>query len=196
MADIQAIHSVGNSLVTYLRNSYPEPLATDHRCQFRLLSSGQLADEDDLATTTLSLYLYRVTINDYLRNRGPMDDPTTPQVPLSVDLHYLLTVWAGNSLDEHLILAWAMRQIHLHPVLDVSSLTPEAGWRKGDVIHLIPAELSNEDLMRIWDALTPSYRLSFSYIARVVRIDPDQVADSRPVVVATRFGWSTREAGA
>ena len=30
MANLQATHSVGNSLITYLRNSYPEPLRTDH----------------------------------------------------------------------------------------------------------------------------------------------------------------------
>jgi hypothetical protein len=37
-------------------------------------------------------------------------------------------------------------------------------------------------LMRIWDALEPSYRLSLSYSARVVRIDPDAVPGGLPVV--------------
>jgi hypothetical protein len=39
--------------------------------------------------------------------------------------------------------------------------------------------------MRIWDALEPSYRLSVSYIARVVRIDGD--ASRGLPVVATRY---------
>jgi len=43
--------------------------------------------------------------------------------------------------------------------------------------------------MRIWDALTPSYRLSVSYVARLVRIDPDSDdAQFRPVVAA-RFAY-------
>jgi hypothetical protein len=77
--------------------------------------------------------------------------------------------------------------------MDVSSLSPEAAWGPGDVIQLIPAELSNEDIMRIWDAIEPTYRLSVSYIARVVLIDPDIHPERRPVV-ATRFTLTDREA--
>ena len=45
--------------------------------------------------------------------------------------------------------------------------------------------------MRIWDALTPSYRLSVSYVARLVRIDPDSDdAQFRPVV-SGRFGYGS-----
>ena len=60
------------------------------------------------------------------------------------------------------------------------------------MIQLIPAELSTEDIMRIWDALEPSYRLSVSYIARVVRIDSTRVEQVRPVV-ATRFSYEDKE---
>jgi hypothetical protein len=142
--------------------------------------------------TTLSLYLYRVTMNEHLRNIARVNGFTDNDVPLSIDLHYLLTVWANNAVAEHTILAWAMRELYLHPVLDISSLSPEAGWTAGDVVQLIPAELSNEDVMRIWDALEPPYRLSISYIARVVRIDADTTEDSRPVV-ATRFSYSDKK---
>jgi hypothetical protein len=47
--------------------------------------------------------------------------------------------------------------------------------------------------MRIWDALEPDYRLSLSYIARVVRIDPDETIEGREVV-ATRFNVAVPEA--
>jgi hypothetical protein len=36
--------------------------------------------------------------------------------------------------------------------------------------------------MRIWDALDPGYRLSVSYIARVVPIYPTGLPPGRPVV--------------
>lgn len=178
--------------MTFLRNSYPESLRADHPCDFRLMSSGELADIGDI-DTTLSLYLYRVTMNQHLRNRSHGSPPSEEDVPLSVDLHYLLTVWGSDALSEHTILAWAMRHIYLHPVLTISSLSPEAGWDPEDVIQLIPAELSNEDIMRIWDTIEPSYRLSISYIARVVRIDADTSPDARSVVVE-RFDLSDQEA--
>lgn len=189
MANLLAVHSVGDSLVTFLKNTYPEPLRTEHACDFRLLSSGELAANDDMGTA-LTLYLYRVTVNEHLRNAKRWNDPSGSRVPLSLDLHFLLTVWADNALAEHSILTWALGQLHHHPVLDTSSLSPEAAWEPGDVIQIIPAELSNEDVMRIWDALEPSYRLSVSYIARVVRIDGEASA-ARPVV-ATRFRYTNR----
>ncbi len=104
-----------------------------------------------------------------------------------------MTAWAKTASEEQVILAWALRQLHAVPVLDVSSLSPEGGWDAGDVVHLIPAEISNEDMMRIWDAVTPSYRLSFPYVARVVRIDPEAGEEARPVV-ATRLAFTEREA--
>lgn len=191
MANFFAVHSVGMSLMSYLRNAYPEPLRTDHPCSFRVLSSGELTATEDFGTT-LSLFLYRISINEHLRNVRRGITPGEEDVPLGLDLHYLLSVWADNALAEHAIMAWAMRELYLHSVLDMSSLSSEAGWEAGDVIQVIPAELSNEDVMRIWDALEPSYRLSFSYVARVVRIDADTTPDAR-LVVATRFTYLDRE---
>jgi hypothetical protein len=186
VTNVQAIHSVGESLVTYLDNAYPDELREQFACRFRLVSSGEMADaQDEITMTTLTLYLYRVTMNEHVRGARRVIEPAQSNVPLSVDLHYLLTVWSDNAPDEQIILAWAMRQLQQHPVLDQSSLSDEAEWSPGEYIQVIPAELSNEDIMRIWDALEPSYRLSVSYIARVVRIDGD--ATRALPVVSSRF---------
>lgn len=187
MANLHAIHSVGSSIVRYLRNVYPEPLRTDHACDFRLISSGELAGNEEFGTM-LSFFLYRITINEHLRNRQRIGSFADHIPPLSLDLHYLVSIWATSPLTEQVVLAWTMNHLHQHPILDASSLSPEGGWQAGDFIHIIPAELSNEDIMRIWDALDPAYRLSVSYIARAVRIDPDDATTLMPVV-ATRFGW-------
>jgi len=191
MANQFAIHSVGESLRKYLENAYPEPLRTNTACSFRLLSSGEFTDTANFGTT-LSLYLYRVTMNEYLRNVPRLNQAFDTNTPLAVDLHYLLTVWANNSLAEQTILTWAMRELYRRPILDQSSLSSEANWSTSDVIQLIPAELSNEDIMRIWDALDPPYHLSVSYIARVVRIDLDAFESSK-VVVANKFSYMDRE---
>jgi hypothetical protein len=52
MANVFAIHSVGNSIATYLRNSYPRVLAGLDMpdCAFDLVSSGELAGEPGDAT--------------------------------------------------------------------------------------------------------------------------------------------------
>ena len=183
MANVLAVHSVGNSIVTYLRNTYPQTVNGQAMpsCAFELFSSSQMANPPD-EDTRLTLYLYRVTVNEHSRQTRPVQMSGQQQAPLGLDLHFLMTAWAGNALDEQITLTWAMRQLHEHPILDASSLAPEAGWATDEVIQIIPAELQTEDLMRIWDALDPSYRLSVSYIARLVRIDPDVLEDAAPVV--------------
>ena len=194
MANVFAVHSVGSSLANYLTTSYPEPLRTDHPCIFRVMASGELdtLDPEDLGTA-LTFILYRVTINEHLRNSRVFDDQLRNSIPLSLDLHYLMVVWANSALAEHTILAWAMRQLHQHPLLDTSYLTPEAGWSTGDVVQIVPEELSTDDLMTIWDALSRAYRLSVSYTARVVRIETEPIEEAGPVV-ATRFSYTDREA--
>ena len=171
--------------MTYLRNAYPEPLRTNHAFEFRVISSGELADGTD-PRNSLTLFLFRITQDEHLRNRRRVNDPSDAEAPLSIDLHYLLTVWADNALAEHTVLSWAMRELQMNPVLDSSSLSPEAEWDPSDVIQLIPAEITSEEMMRIWDLLQPKYRLSVSYIARVIRIDVDAAPGGR-AVLASRF---------
>lgn len=192
MADFRAIHSVGNSVITYLRNAYP--LKAEIDCEFTLLSSGEMT-ADYSPAHTLSLYLYRININEHLRNRVPAISPSDARTPLTLDLHYLLTAWANTASEEQLLIGWAMRQLHSIPVLDVSSLSPDGGWKAGDIVHWIPAEITHEDMTRIWSALIPPYRLSFAYIARVVLIDPSTDEPTGAPVVASRFGWTDQGIG-
>lgn len=191
MANVFAFHSVGHSITTFLRNTYPERV--DGRampeCSFDVVSSGELAGDVSDATR-ITLYLYRVTVNEHSRQTRPARSLRAEPASLGLDLHFLMTAWAGNALAEHTMLAWAVRQLHLFPILDASSLSPEAGWGRDEVIQVIPAELSTEDVMRIWDALDPAYRLSVSYIARPVRLDPDtDTGEDGRRVVATRFAY-------
>lgn len=192
MSNVLAVHSVGQSLMTYLGNVYPAELRADFPCDFRVISSGELATNEEFGTA-LTLYLYRITMNEHLRN-SPRRATSRWEVPLSVDLHYLLSAWADKPLAEHTTLVWAMQQLHQRPLLELSSLSPEAGWESTDYVQIIPAELSTEDVMRIWDALEPSYRLSVSYIGRVVRIDGSTEPDALPVV-ASRFTYAERVRG-
>ncbi len=193
MANVRSIHSVCNSLLSFLSNDYDAAtiggtrLGDEFPCEFRVLSSGDLRAGTDFGTT-LSLYLYRVLINEHVRNNPVAHGVMHKPVPLGVDLHFMLSIWTDSAVAEHTICAWVMSKLHQHPIMDVSSLRAEGGWHIDDVVQIIPAELSNEDLMRIWDALAPDYRLSLSYIARVVRIHDDEVPPGQPVV-ATRFEY-------
>jgi hypothetical protein len=183
MANVLAVHSVGNSIVTFLRNSYPAETAgrTMPACAFELVSCGQLATEAE-ESTRITLFLHRVTVNEHTRQHPLARAAAHGPSPLALDLHYLLSAWASTPFDEQVTFAWALRQLHQHPVLDVSSLSPEAGWSREDLVQIMPAELATEDMMRIWDELEPSYRLSASYVVRLVLLETDEAPVFRPVV--------------
>ena len=132
MANVKSIHSVCNSIIQFLHNAYeayPAPdgepgttMQDEYPCTFRVLSSGELEPGADFGTS-LTLYLYRVMVNEHLRShplpRASTDDP----LPLSVDLHFLISVWADSAAAEQTICAWTMQQLHQQPIMDVSSLT-------------------------------------------------------------------------
>ena len=185
MANVFAIHSVGASLVALLGNAYPLALKQKFNCEFRLLSSGELNGHDEI-DQAMTLYLYRVTVDEHLRNARGRNSDGRDGFPLVVNLHYMLTSWFKSALAEQVVLGWAVSQLKARPVLDGSLLSPEAAWGPDEVVQLMPVDLGNEELMRIWDAFEPKYRLSVLYVARVVRIDADVLPDSLPVV-ATRF---------
>lgn len=197
MANLRAINSLIQSLADWLQNTYDLarkreadggggheflPKFAFTPVSSSALSREDMSNEDAEGEDRVSIYLYRVSIDPHLRSAGRTSMPEMRPAPLSVQLHLLFSLWATQPSSDHLVVAWLMRQLHLFPVLDAAVLNAEAMWDADEVVHLIPSELSNEDMMRLWDALTPSYRLSVSYIARIVRIDPDQTTDDGPVV--------------
>lgn len=186
MADFSGPFSVGESLAQYLRNIYPADLRADHSCSFVLAKSSDFADATPFAQTTVSIFLYRITLDQYLHPAGTsLREGEDPRV-LPVDLHFLISVWADNAHTEQLLMTWVMAQLHWTPVLDSSTFMQTGGWKPSETVQISPANISQEDLTRIWDAIEPSYRLSSAYVARVVQVDPPEGPDNRPVV-ATRF---------
>lgn len=180
MATVHAIHSVSQSLVNYLRGTFPADLVTGTP-EFRLLASRDL-DSTPSITLGISLWLYRITANEHARGTVPIAGPSGAAAPLALDLHFLLTVWANDPQVEQSMLAWSMTALHQKPRLDMSMLSDRwyanpsdhpAGWRPDDVLVVVQETMSTEDLMRIWDATGTDYRVSVPYVVRVVRIDAE-----------------------
>ncbi len=195
MANLAAIRSVSSSLADYLTNAYSQAQfpagVAKPTCTFSVVSSSQVQDTTNPANQSVSvlILLYRADVDTHLRNSGRLNNREMNTTPLSVDLQYLITFWSTSADNEQLVLAWTMRQLHQTPLLDSSILSAEAGWVPEDNVYIIPAELNNEDMMRIWDSLRPDFRLSLAYTARVVRIDPEQISTAGPVV-ATRLDYA------
>lgn len=186
MANYRAVFSVGNSLARFLDNNYPADLSANFPCHFRLVSSAEIATEEQHALDqVVTIFLHRITTNEHFRGATRLQDGPARQPMLYLDLHYLVTYWGTSAEAEQVILAWTMLQLQGNLILDRSILSADAGWDTTETVQIIPADLSLEDILRIWDALGPKYRLSVSYVARVVRIDRSIAAEAP--VAATRF---------
>jgi Pvc16 N-terminal domain len=190
VANYQAVFAVGDAIAKYLNNNY-DATVVGFPCTFQLVSSVQIASDTTTLNQTVSIFLHRMTTNDQFRYVTRLQDAPDEQPILHLDLHYLLSYWddsAQSAEAEQKILVWTMQQLQSNPILDTSILAlslTAADWDKNDAVQIIPADLSLQDILDIWDGLGPKYRLTVGYVARVVHID-QTITPGLPVV-ATRF---------
>jgi uncharacterized protein DUF4255 len=134
----------------------------------------------------LNIYLYRITPNTAWRSIPTHDEPQNGarSIPLSLDLHYLLTAYGERDYHAETLLGSAMELLHETPILTRETIAPtlaaqaERGGSGGQIfadvidsidrITLSPEFLSMEDLAKLWSALQARYRLSATYQASVL----------------------------
>lgn len=172
MADFHAIQVTCDAVMRLLQESYrPDLIEPSSSLQFDVYATGDFKDH---MAQGVSLFLYRVHVNPTQRSplvKDPVGNVRRQLLPL--DLHFFLTVWAPKASLQHAILGWAMRVLEDTPVLPSSLLNGvrEETFRGDETVELVAGQLTNEELMRIWDDLGTEYQLSVPYVARVVRIE-------------------------
>lgn len=142
----------------------------------------------------LNIYLYRITPNTAWRSipAAASAHGGAHSVPLSLDLHYLLTAYGERDYHAETLLGSAMELLHETPIITRETITPtlaalaERGGSGTSVfatviesidrITLSPEFLSMEDLTKLWSALQARYRLSATYQASVLMRAPADAA--------------------
>lgn len=67
------------------------------------------------------------------------------------------------------------------PAALLNGVRPDV-FREDEMVEVVAGQLTNEELMRIWDDLSAEYRLSVPYIARVIRIESSLEISAGPIV--------------
>jgi hypothetical protein len=124
-----------------------------------------------VARPALTIFLYRVDFNKTMRAAWSGVGLNDGRSHLALDLHFLLTAWADNAENEHLILGRALQAIEDTPILAGPLLMQASDWAANESLQLVLEDIDTEALMRIFDSLPVEYRLSVPYVARVTRID-------------------------
>ena len=174
MATYRAVEATCEAVIRLLEQSWRIDLFNGANLQFEVYRTRDFATPMDAG---VSLFLYRVTVNSVQRTppAKPRKDghPRRPQLPL--DLHFLLIPWANDASLEQSILGWMMRTIEDTPILPAGLLNTVTAdvFEPEETVEIVPGQLSNEEMFRIWDVLPTKYQISVPYSARIVRIDSE-----------------------
>jgi hypothetical protein len=146
----------------------------------------------ELPKPACTIFLYRVAVNPITRNgpRVTVSPGVTTRPLLPIDLSYLITPWGQKPEDEHLILGASLQALYDHAELGRSDLAGNS-WLPDDSVQLVLETLSLEEHFCIWDTVQLPYRLSLTYMARIIGIAPSVTESSSPVVRAI-FGAAQR----
>jgi len=186
MATADVVHDMGQSLYELLRGSISTSLIGD----IVLATPEQFELLPDAGRTTLTIFLYRVGVSPEMRNLPPrtLPDGRISRPVLPVELRYLITPWASTPASEYFMAGHVMRVLYEHAELDSPHLIGSS-WRPEDSVQLVLESLPIEDHTRIWDTVRKPYRLSLTYMARIVGIEPDpDLARNAPPVISARLG--------
>src|SRR5215471_15059301 len=128
MAEYTALENVGASVVQLLfheLNSDPQTGglidATD-----KISQRSPKEIKDDNSPALLSVYLYRVVENPYVKNQFPVagSGSTYRKPPLTLDLNYMITPLLKEPEDRQIVLGKVMKVLYDNAVLEGSSLVP------------------------------------------------------------------------
>lgn len=134
---------------------------------------------------SVTVFLYHVGINSELRN-GPSrraGNGRRPQLPL--DLHFLLTPWTKDARDAYRILGAMSVLLYDHAVLSFGDLLGGDVWAPDDTVEIMMETLPVQDLFDIWDPTEIPFKLSLTYLARIIGLDSSESIATSPVTVAT-----------
>jgi len=120
----------------------------------------------------LSLWLYQVQENEFLRNQAPQrianDNDRVQIPPLTLNLYYLLTPSTNSVEGDQMVLGRSMQIFYDNAILLLES-TEQPGAAEELRLSLCQRDL--RELAEVWEALQQPYKLSVCYEVRVTRID-------------------------
>jgi hypothetical protein len=197
MGNYTAIAEVGQSLVQVIWNAIaadPTLVALINKDLISLESPAEHADKQD--TALLSIYLYRIVEDGYLKNRGSVEGPggNSQRPPLSLDLYYLITPLLTDAADRQIVLGKVMQVLYDQATLVGPNLVGSLA-SAGDVVRVVLNPVPLNEIALVWQALETPYMLCVSYVVRVVLVQSTTVGGGARVTSVDQ-GFGARVPGA
>jgi hypothetical protein len=186
MAGVDAIRDVTDTLIYLLRAGIPAAVVDPTRITVRIPDEFEPLRHP--VQPNITVFLYRISVNPQMRN-GPrrlLPDGSSTRPLLPLELNYLVTAWAPDARDELRIIGRILQILYDRGELGAADLQGTS-WENGDTAQVILESLPLEDHYRIWDAGEVPYRLSLTYLVRIIEMSPSE-AIAKPPVVEAFFG--------
>jgi hypothetical protein len=174
VSDYKVLAEVGQSLINLLWENIQAD--TDLKA---LINSANLISLESPAehkensdTALLSVYLYRITEDPYMKNREPVEGTggRIRKPPMALDLYYLITPLLKAPRDQQIVLGKVMQVLYDRPTLEGPELTGTLA-KSGEVVRAVFNAVPLQEVSWVWQALETPYRLSVIYCVRVTMLD-------------------------
>lgn len=137
----------------------------------------------------ISLWLYRVTVSSNRNLPARIGrDGFRCRPPIPLDLHYLVTAWAGDAIKQQRLLGFAVRALEDTPILPAGVLNqhgPEPDvFRPDETVELVFESLTVQDTSYVWEVAQTKEQPSAPYAARMVELESTVPLDEAPPVQA------------
>ena len=179
MSKHTVLQDIGLTLKHLLEKNIPPTLVSPDNIE--LESPNKAGDE---SVRRVSLFLFKVEENPHLKNqeRHRMDHTKLKPAPLSLDLYYLITPFANDRSDEHLILGKVMQIVYDHAIIRVPVLRGDLEG-SDDEFRVTLFSLPFEEMFQLWQSFSErSFNLSVCYKVTPVEIDSTREIDANRVV--------------
>jgi hypothetical protein len=186
MANADAIADVGDILIGLLQSALQGVV---DKANVVTAEPGEFANYNNQPKPAVTIFLYHVSITSEVRN-GPRrtiagGKTTRPLLPLT--LRYLITPWSSDARSSARIAGRILQKLYDKAELGSSDLL-KPQWESGDSMQIIFESLPVQDHYSIWDPTRMPYRLSLTYMVRVIGIEPTVEVSEAPVVSASFQG--------
>lgn len=142
------------------------------------------ADLEQSDKTRLSVFLYQVVVNPFLRNieSEPVGLDKLRPIPLTLDLYYIFTPYAKERETELLLLEKVMQTTYDNPVLRGEQLMGSLKNSINNEIRITPNNLTFEEINKLWERFpNKPFKLSASFI-----LTPVKIPSGKPDLAITR----------
>jgi hypothetical protein len=182
LANADAIAHVGKTLVSLLGKGLLGLVPAGNV----FLSTPENFKNSPPTPPAVTIFLYHVGICGEMRNSPRRANGSVQRPPLPLELRFLITPWTKGddaANQAYLITGKILQFLYDRAVLQQGELDGDI-WGLDDTVEIILESVPVEEHYDIWEPTGIPYRLSLTYLVRVIGIDSAVTMNVAPVALA------------